>query len=155
MAIFWPTPGFNGKTCKLWDLNSWVFNFCVRSNSLAGRKRTNGCLQVKDHRHFSSQERECFLFLAEEDNQRLNRLVKLISFSELPRSICNPFPFTCTVLVVVVFVVSTVLLYRVLFYCTTCSYFSSSSPLSPSSLPSFVFLSSFLCFFLPTVKGLV
>ena len=34
MAIYWPTPGFKGRTFKLCVLNRWDFNFCVRSSPL-------------------------------------------------------------------------------------------------------------------------
>ena len=34
MAIYRPAPGFKGRTFTLWVLNSWVFNFCVRSTPL-------------------------------------------------------------------------------------------------------------------------
>ena len=34
--MYWPTPGFKGKTCQLCVLNQWTFNFCVRSSPLRG-----------------------------------------------------------------------------------------------------------------------
>ena len=34
MAIYWPTPGFKGRNFKLFVLNRWDFNFCVRSSPL-------------------------------------------------------------------------------------------------------------------------
>ena len=34
MAIYWPTPGFKGRTFKLCVLTRWDFNFCVRSSPL-------------------------------------------------------------------------------------------------------------------------
>ena len=34
MAIYWPTPGFNGRTFKLCVLIRWDFNFCVRRSPL-------------------------------------------------------------------------------------------------------------------------
>ena len=36
MAIYWPTPGFKGRTFKLCVLTRWDFNFCVRSSQLWG-----------------------------------------------------------------------------------------------------------------------
>ena len=36
MAIYWPTPGFEGKTFKLCVLTRWDFNFCVLSSPLRG-----------------------------------------------------------------------------------------------------------------------
>ena len=36
MALYWPTPGFKGKTFKLCVLTRWDFNFCVRSSPLRG-----------------------------------------------------------------------------------------------------------------------
>ena len=39
MAIFWPTPGFEGKSFEIWVLNRWsvtVLNFCVCSTSQQG-----------------------------------------------------------------------------------------------------------------------
>ena len=39
MAIYWPTPGFKGRTFKLCVLTRWDFNFCVRSSPLRGSKR--------------------------------------------------------------------------------------------------------------------
>ena len=38
MAIYWPTPGFKGRMCKLCVLNGWDFNFCVHSSPLRGRE---------------------------------------------------------------------------------------------------------------------
>ena len=32
MAIYWPTPGFKGRTFELCVLTRWDFNFCVRSS---------------------------------------------------------------------------------------------------------------------------
>ena len=29
-------PGLKGRTCELWVLDGWVFNFCVRSTPLRG-----------------------------------------------------------------------------------------------------------------------
>ena len=37
MVIYWPTPGFEGRTFKLCVLTRWDFNFCVRSSSLRGK----------------------------------------------------------------------------------------------------------------------
>ena len=34
MAIYWPSPGFKGRTSKPCFLNRWDFNFCVRSSPL-------------------------------------------------------------------------------------------------------------------------
>ena len=39
MAIFRPTSGFKGKIFELLVLKGWVFNFCVRSTLLHGRRR--------------------------------------------------------------------------------------------------------------------
>ena len=36
MAIYWPTPGFKGRTFKLCVLNRWDFNFCIHSSPLWG-----------------------------------------------------------------------------------------------------------------------
>ena len=36
MAIYWPTPGFKGRTFKLCVLIRWDFYFCVRSSPLLG-----------------------------------------------------------------------------------------------------------------------
>ena len=36
MAIYWRTPGFKERTCKLCVLNQWDFNFCVRSSHCGG-----------------------------------------------------------------------------------------------------------------------
>ena len=41
MAIYWPTPGFKGRTFKLCVLTRWDFNFCVRSSPLRGQKTTD------------------------------------------------------------------------------------------------------------------
>ena len=38
MAIYWPTPGFKGRTFKLCVLTRWDFNFCVRSSPLRGNR---------------------------------------------------------------------------------------------------------------------
>ena len=37
MAIYWPIPGFKGRTFKLCVLTRWDFNFCVRSSPLQVR----------------------------------------------------------------------------------------------------------------------
>ena len=39
MAIYWPTPGFKGRTFKLCVLTGWDFNFCVRSSPLRGDRK--------------------------------------------------------------------------------------------------------------------
>ena len=39
MAIYWPTPGYKGRTFKLCVLTRWDFNFCVRSSPLRVRGR--------------------------------------------------------------------------------------------------------------------
>ena len=44
MAIYWPTPGFKGRTFKLCVLTRWDFNFCVRSSPLRGTKRNDSLL---------------------------------------------------------------------------------------------------------------
>ena len=36
MAIYWPTPGFKGRTFQHCVLARWDFNFCVRSSPLRG-----------------------------------------------------------------------------------------------------------------------
>ena len=36
MAIYWPTPGFKGRTFKLFVPTRWDFNFCIRSYPLRG-----------------------------------------------------------------------------------------------------------------------
>ena len=36
MAIYWPTPGFKGRTFKLCVLTRWDFNSCVHSSPLQG-----------------------------------------------------------------------------------------------------------------------
>ena len=36
MVIYWPTPGFKGRTFKLCVLTRWDFNFCVRGSPLRG-----------------------------------------------------------------------------------------------------------------------
>ena len=41
MAIYWPTPGSEGRTVKLCVLIRWDFYFCVRSSPLRGF-----CLEV-------------------------------------------------------------------------------------------------------------
>ena len=38
MAIYWPTPGFKGRTFMLCVLTRWEFNFCVRSYPLQGQR---------------------------------------------------------------------------------------------------------------------
>ena len=39
MAIYWPTPGFKGRTYKLCALNGLNFNFCVRSSPQRGQQK--------------------------------------------------------------------------------------------------------------------
>ena len=38
MAMCWPTQGFEGRTFELWVHNKWVFNFCVRSTPVRGKR---------------------------------------------------------------------------------------------------------------------
>ena len=44
MAIYWPTPGFKGRTFKLCVLTRWdrTLNFCVRSSPLRGHNTKFG-----------------------------------------------------------------------------------------------------------------
>ena len=49
MAIYWPTPGFKGRTFKLSVLIRWDFNFCVRSSPL--REERLMYLYAKLHTH--------------------------------------------------------------------------------------------------------
>ena len=37
IAIYWPIPGFKGRTFKLCVLTRWDFNFCVPSSPLRGQ----------------------------------------------------------------------------------------------------------------------
>ena len=39
MAIYWPTPGYKGRTFKLCVLTRWDFNFCIHSSPLRKDKR--------------------------------------------------------------------------------------------------------------------
>ena len=39
MAIYWPTPGFKGRTFKLCVLTRRDFNFCVRSSPLREKEK--------------------------------------------------------------------------------------------------------------------
>ena len=43
MPIYWPTPGFKGRTFKLCVLNRWDFNFCVLSSPL---RVTTRCIRL-------------------------------------------------------------------------------------------------------------
>ena len=43
MAIYWPTPGFKGRTFKLCVLTRGDFNFCVRSSPLRGTGKEEEC----------------------------------------------------------------------------------------------------------------
>ena len=36
MTIYWPAPGFKGRTPKLCVLTRWDFNFCIHSSALKG-----------------------------------------------------------------------------------------------------------------------
>ena len=38
MAMYWPTPGFKGRTYKLCVLTRRDFDFCARSSPLRGRR---------------------------------------------------------------------------------------------------------------------
>ena len=50
MAIYWPTPGFKGRTFKLCVLTRCDVNFCVRSSPLQGSR---GTFQWQLQRHIS------------------------------------------------------------------------------------------------------
>ena len=41
MAIYWPTPGFKGRTFKLCVLTRWDFNICIRSSPLRDSRNRN------------------------------------------------------------------------------------------------------------------
>ena len=47
MAIYWPTPGYKGRTFKLCVLTKWDFNFCIRSSPLRGKDSTPGLIIYK------------------------------------------------------------------------------------------------------------
>ena len=42
MAIYWPTPGFKGRTFKLCILIRWDFNFCIHSFPLRAQFKVAG-----------------------------------------------------------------------------------------------------------------
>ena len=54
IAIYWPTPGFKGRTFKLCVLARWDFNFCVRSSPL----RVTNKQSFKDHHHHHNNDSE-------------------------------------------------------------------------------------------------
>ena len=60
MTMYWPAPGFKGKTFELWVLNRRVFNFCVHSTLL--RHYVWRFLPTKFVRYHSSHP-----FMLEED----------------------------------------------------------------------------------------
>ena len=43
MVLYWPTPGFRGRTFKLCVLTRWDFNFCVRGSPLQGNGNNIRC----------------------------------------------------------------------------------------------------------------
>ena len=47
MAIYWPTPGFKGKTFKPCALTRWDFNFCVHSSPLRDMERCKSFLSLQ------------------------------------------------------------------------------------------------------------
>ena len=64
MAIYWPSPGFKGRTFKLCILTRWDFNFCVRSSPL--REITSGLntnSTLSPSYSFTSHHSTCFLSL--------------------------------------------------------------------------------------------
>ena len=51
-ALFWPTPGFKGRTFELWVLfNRWDLTICVRSSPLRGSR--------DDIYHYHGNQRDC------------------------------------------------------------------------------------------------
>ena len=47
MAIYWPTPGFKGRTFKLCVLTRWDFNFCVHSSPLRGKAKKKTAVNIQ------------------------------------------------------------------------------------------------------------
>ena len=39
MAVYWPTPGYKGRTFQLCVLTRCDFNFCIRSSPLRGEEK--------------------------------------------------------------------------------------------------------------------
>ena len=56
MAIYWPTPGFKGRTFKLCVFARWDFNFCVSSSPLRGQRRKVVTLKACRERGEASAE---------------------------------------------------------------------------------------------------
>ena len=59
MAIYWPTPGYKGRTFKLCVLTRWDFNFCIRSSPLRGpgkKKQTFGPVCII---HYQQNKTDC------------------------------------------------------------------------------------------------
>ena len=59
MAIYWPTPGYKGRTFKLCVLTRWDFNFCIRSSPLWGpgkKKQTFGPVCII---HYRQNKTDC------------------------------------------------------------------------------------------------
>ena len=59
MAIYWPTPCFQGRTFKLCVLTRWDFNFCVRSSPLRGTRTERGaCCSVSQHHIVGTDDKD-------------------------------------------------------------------------------------------------
>ena len=60
-VIYWPTPGFKGRTFKLCVLARWDFNFCVRSSPPQGQNNKCITYQCCKHSLFDIGHRSCVL----------------------------------------------------------------------------------------------
>ena len=80
IAMYWPTPGFKGRTFKLCVLARWDFNFCGRSSPLSAKPDTH-----RGHVLFHN------IFLSEQ-NQSVNRIITMflstLSFHFISTVIC-------------------------------------------------------------------
>ena len=52
MAIYWPSPGFRGRTFKLCVLDRWDFNFCVRRSPTRGDSEHSFQNKVRAYIHW-------------------------------------------------------------------------------------------------------
>ena len=62
MAIYWPTPGFKGRTFKLCVLTRWDFNFCIRSSPLRGHNHEKEAVSKSSKEEYNLQalEMSCY-----------------------------------------------------------------------------------------------
>ena len=46
MVMYWPAPGFKGRTFEPWVLDRWVFHLCIWSSPLRGKQKSTSAASI-------------------------------------------------------------------------------------------------------------